>query len=88
MLKKEIIEFDRNLSYGDEFHYRRNNYRRNNNIDNLEDRESAKGAKERIEKNMKKEGREVKVSTDGKWKKKKKKSNLGRGKKEEGEKAK
>lgn len=73
VLKKEIIEFDRNLSYGDEFHYRRNNYRRNNNIDNLEDRESAKGAKERIEKNMKKEGREVKVSTDGKWKKKKKK---------------
>lgn len=53
MLKKEI-EFDRNLFYGDEFHYRRNNYRRNNNIDNLEDRESAKGAKERIEKNMKK----------------------------------
>lgn len=37
---------------------------------------------------MKKEGREVKVSTDGKWKKKKKKSNFGRGKKEEGEKAK
>lgn len=78
-VKKKIIEFDRNLFYGDEFHYRRNN-----NIDNLEDRESAKGAKERIEKNMKKEGREVKVSTDGKWKKKKKRVISAEGKKRKG----